>query len=84
VLSRRDDPEIVYILAKNSDLLTMSVEHLNQVLSPFVLSLRKQDGSEYTSGSLFSVITALQKHLEVNGRRISLLNDPFFLISKTA
>lgn len=51
---------------------------MNQVLSPFVLSLRKQDGSEYTSGSLFSEITALQKHLEVNGRRISFLNDPVF------
>ena len=78
MLRVREDPSVVNILEKESDLLKLSTENMNNVLSSFVLAIRKQDGSSYRSGSLFSVITALQKHLEVNGRPISLLNDPQF------
>ncbi len=78
VLRFRDDPVLLDILENDSAILNVSNDHLRTALSSFVLSLRKRDGTYYSSGSLISVVTALQKHLEINGRRVSLLNDPQF------
>ena len=36
-------------------------------------------GGDYTSGSIFSVATALQRHFEMNVKHISIFNDPQFL-----
>jgi hypothetical protein len=78
VLQHGDDDVVKQTLLNTSDLLTLSEHDINLVLSSFVLSLKKRDGGDYTSGSLFSIIMAIQKHLEVNGRRVFFLNDPRF------
>ena len=83
MLQNRDDPKIVNILQNEKDLLNLSNSDLNTTLSSFILSLKKRDGCEYTSGSLFSVITAIQKHLEINGKRVFFFNDDQFGTLKT-
>jgi Domain of unknown function (DUF3504) len=70
------DQEIADMLS--TDLLHQSYHNLNMILCNFVLSLRRKDGNEYTSGTLFSIITSMQKYFEIHGRPISFLNDPNF------
>ena len=56
----------------------MNNTELNFILSVFILSLKKADGNDYTADSLFSLTCALQRHLELNGRPVSLLDGPEF------
>lgn len=72
------DPELLQTIQTNSDILALTNNQLNAVLSVFVLSLKKEDGSRYTSGTLFSVVTALQRHFEINNKRVSFFTDPVF------
>lgn len=84
VLQHGDDDVVKQTLLNTSDLLTLSEHDSNLVLSSFVLSLKKRDGGDYTSGSLFSIIMAIQKHLEVNGRRVFSLTIHALHNSRTA
>ena len=56
----------------------MNNTELNFILSVLILSLTKADGNDYTADSLFSLTCALQRHLELNGRPVSLLDGPEF------
>ena len=72
-------PELKQLLRTEPEILNFSVGQLNFVLSVFFMALKKKDGGDYTSGSIFSVATALQRHFEMNGKPISIFNDPQFL-----
>ncbi len=76
------DPELLQTIQTNSDILALTNNQLNAVLSVFVLSLKKEDGSRYTSGTLFSVVTALQRHFEINNKRVSFFTDAVFTLLK--
>ena len=73
VLKSGNDQQLVEILSTNSNLLNISEDELNILLCHFILSLRKQNGQEYTSGSLFGIVASLQKYLEMNGRKYHFL-----------
>ena len=42
------------------------------------MSVRRKDNGEYKVDTIFSIISAIQKFYEINGRTVSLLSDPQF------
>lgn len=71
-------PGVFDVVSSKEDICQMTTSEMDVILSVFILSLKKADGGDYTADSLFSIICALQRHLEMNGRRVSLLNDMAF------
>ena len=69
------DANIRQLLLRETDILQFEITELNTILSSFFMSLRKKDGSDYTSNSIFSVATALQRYFEYNERPVSFFND---------
>lgn len=56
----------------------MTDEELAYTVPLFVAEVLKKDGSEYPPATLRDLVLSLQKHLEVNGRRVHFLTDEKF------
>jgi hypothetical protein len=56
----------------------MTDEELAYAVPLFVAEVMKKDGSDYPPATLRDLVLSLQKHLEVNGRRVHFLTDEKF------
>ena len=61
-----------------TELLEMTKDELCYVLSRFILEVRKVNGDEYPSETLYEIIIFIQLYLECNGRVFKFLNDDAF------
>jgi len=69
------DNALVYL---DKPLGIMSDEELVYSVPLFLTEVIKVDGSEYPPSTLRELLLSLQKHLEINGRRVQFLNDEKF------
>ena len=53
----------------------MTDEDLAYNVPSLVAEVLKKDGAEYPPATLRDLVLSLQKHLEVNGRRVHFLTD---------
>ena len=60
------------------ELLSLSDDEILLLFIKFVMSVRRKDNGEYKGDTIFSIISAIQKFYEINGRTVSLLSDPKF------
>ena len=70
------DEEECNIMKK--DLLALSDDEILLLFPKFIMSVRRKDNAEYKGDTIFSIISAIQKYYEINGRTVSLLSDPKF------
>ncbi len=64
-----------------------SIDNLGQVsrsnlafaLCAFISEVKKLDGSEFPGSSLYQIIICIQFHIEKNGMKVKLLDDPSFV-----
>ena len=56
----------------------MTVDQLNYCLSRFILEVKKQNGEEYPSETLYEMIVSIQLYLAMNGTKLKLLSDDKF------
>ncbi|XP_054706538.1 zinc finger MYM-type protein 4-like [Uloborus diversus] len=61
-----------------TDLLQLSTNELDFSLSIFVQEVRREDGDEYTPGSLFYLLLGIQRFLFDNGRIDNIFTDPYY------
>ncbi len=55
-------------------LLTMDIPQLCEVLSYFILEIRKQSGEDYPHETLYEIVMSIQHFMYINGRNINLLD----------
>jgi hypothetical protein len=60
------------------DLLSMDLETLSYSLGVFITEVRKENGDDYRSNTLYEIIIAIQHHLRKNGRLVTLMDDVEF------
>jgi hypothetical protein len=60
------------------DLLSLTDDEILLLFPKFVMYVRRKDNGEYKDDTIFSIISAIQKFCEINGRTVSRLSDPQF------
>ena len=66
------------VIFLRKDLLSLSDDEILLLFPKFVMSVRRKDNGEYKGDTMFSIISAIQKFYEINGKTVSLLSDPKF------
>ncbi|XP_060603803.1 zinc finger MYM-type protein 2-like [Ruditapes philippinarum] len=61
------------------DILTMSNQQLDMVLSFFIAEVRNKQGKEYCPKTIYELVIALQHYLRSNDRQINLLESSDFV-----
>lgn len=76
----RPNAELSYrtILDEHASVLTMNSAELDILLSNFIVQARKQNGDEYPGKTKHEIITCLQKFMEMNCRKVKLIDVKTF------
>ncbi len=59
-----------------TNLINMKIDQMNEVLSYFLIEIRKQNGEEYPHEMLYKIVLSLQYYIAMNGHDVKLLNHP--------
>lgn len=62
----------------NPDLLLMTDKEMTEVVCRFILEVRKKDGTDYPTETLYDLVLSLQLYLKQNGRKVRFLDDDEF------
>ena len=57
-------------------LMNMDIPQMSDVLSFFLMEIRKQNGDEYPHETLYKIVLSLQHYMTMNGRDLKLLDYP--------
>lgn len=60
------------------ELEEMTKDELNFSISRFICEIKKRDGNEYPSDTLYSLVVCLQLHMDTIGKQHKFLNDEVF------
>jgi hypothetical protein len=63
-------PQLKRILETSEELADLSNEDMTFALSIFFTGLKRHDGSKYKRESIFAIASALQRYLELCGRKV--------------
>ena len=77
LLWRRTNPQHTRcdeIIASNTSLLTMNPSEMDVSLATFISEARNKDGGEYRSDTKHQIITSIQKELELNCKKVKLID----------
>ena len=60
----------------DGSLFNMDIAKLGEVLSLFIMEIRKWNGEEYQRETLYKIVLSLKHFISMNGRNIKLLDHP--------
>lgn len=66
------------VLISETDVLNITDQELDDVLSQFVAEVRKETGERYPGKTLHEIVSSLQKYLEIKGRKVNLFSGLLF------
>ena len=62
----------------DTELAGVSDRDVNELLCQFITEVRKDGGERYPAKTLHELVSSLQKHFEMKGRKVSFFSDEIF------